>query len=281
MRKTCATARPAKIKDNAARYEFTKPMTDTYPGEHAHDGSIRLDCIPGTLCDARMWSPLAAALGHAVHLQHVPLHEARTRGQMQALIASHSAPQSHLVGFSLGAYLALEHALAHPQRVKSLTLIANSAKGLQPEEIATRQRIVAMLERNAYAGITRQRLRELLHPSHLQDAAITGLIQQMGLDLGKDVLLAQFITTIDRPDLMARLPELSCPVLIVGAEDDKLVNADDLRAMAARLPQATLHVLAGESGHMLPLEAPGALAAAIRAHLEAMGNFNDNGGHRA
>lgn len=242
---------------------------------------IRLDCIPGTLCDERLWSRLAPALGDAFDLQHVPLHQASTRAQMQALIASHSAPQAHLVGFSLGAYLALEHALAHPQRVQSLTLIANSAKGLLPAEISARQRIVAMLERNAYAGITRQRLRELLHPSHLDDAAITGLIQQMGLDLGKDVLLAQFITTIDRPDLMDRLPELSCPVLIVGAEDDKLVHPDDLRAMTARMPQATLHLLKENTGHMIPLEAPGPLADAMRAHLEAAVNFNDNNGHRA
>ncbi|MEG0885133.1 MAG: alpha/beta hydrolase [Janthinobacterium sp.] len=246
-----------------------------------HAGSTRLDCIPGTLCDARLWSRLSPLLGDKADVRHIPLHLARTRAQMQALIASHSAPASHLLGFSLGAYLALEHALAHPQRVKSLTLIANSAQGLQPGEIATRQRVVAMLERNAYAGITRQRLRELLHPSHLDDMAITELIRHMGLDLGKDVLLAQFITTIDRPDLMARLPELDVPVLIVGAEDDKLVNPDDLRAMAERLPQATLHLLKGNTGHMIPLEAPGPLAGALRAHLEAFGNFNDNGGHRA
>ncbi|OEZ85289.1 putative aminoacrylate hydrolase RutD [Janthinobacterium sp. HH104] len=263
------------MTDNAARQKFSQPSLPL------NNTKIRLDCIPGTLCDERLWSRLAPALGGAFDLRHVPLHEARTRTQMQALIASHSAQQAHLVGFSLGAYLALEYALAHPQRVQSLTLIANSAKGLLPAEIEARQRIVAMLERNAYAGITRQRLRELLHPAHLQDTGITGLIQQMGLDLGKDVLLAQFITTIDRPDLMARLPELDFPVLIVGAEDDKLVNPDDLRAMAARLPQATLHLLKENTGHMIPLEAPGPLAGAMRAHLEAAGNFNDNDGHRA
>lgn len=267
-----------KMTDNAARQKFSSSLN---PGLSLNNTKIRLDCIPGTLCDERLWSRLAPALGGAFDLRHVPLHEARTRPQMQALIASHSAPRAHLVGFSLGAYLALEHALAHPQRVQSLTLIANSAKGLLPAEIEARQRIVAMLERNAYAGITRQRLRELLHPAHLQDTDITGLIQQMGLDLGKDVLLAQFITTIDRPDLMARLPELDFPVLIVGAEDDKLVNPDDLRAMAARLPQATLHLLKENTGHMIPLEAPGSLADAMRAHLEAAGNFNDNDGHRA
>ncbi|MED5595932.1 alpha/beta fold hydrolase [Janthinobacterium sp. P210006] len=256
-------------------------MSDAIPGLNLPENTTRLVCIPGTLCDARLWSRLAPALGDAIHVHHVPLHEARTRAQMQQMIASHSDGQAHLVGFSLGAYLALEHALVHPQRVKSLTLIANSAKGLLPAEVEARQRIVTMLERNAYAGITRQRLRELLHPSHLQDAGITGLIQQMGLDLGKEVLLAQFLTTIDRPDLMARLPELDIPVLIVGAVDDKLVNPDDLRDMAARLPQATLHLLKDNTGHMIPLEAPRPLADAMRAHLEAAGNFNDNDGHRA
>ncbi len=256
-------------------------MSEVNSKTQTQENRTRLDCIPGTLCDERLWSRLAPALGDAFDLQHIPLHQAGTRPQMREMIASHSAQQAHLMGFSLGAYLALEHALAHPRRVKSLTLIANSAKGLLPAEVEARRRIVAMLERNAYAGITRQRLRELLHPSHLDDAAITGLIRQMGLDLGKDVLLAQFLTTIDRPDLMARLPELACPVLIVGAEDDKLVDPDDLRAMASRLPQATLHLLKDNTGHMIPLEAPDALADALRAHLEAGGNFNDNDGHRA
>jgi len=103
------------------------------PGLSLNNTTIRLDCIPGTLCDERLWSRLAPALGDAFLLcSTLPLHQARTRAQMQQMIASHSAPQAHLVGFSLGAYLALEHALAHPQRVQSLTLIASSAQGLLP-----------------------------------------------------------------------------------------------------------------------------------------------------
>ena len=229
--------------------------------------TLQLDLIPGTLCDERMWTSLEQALGDGYVYNHLPLHRSRTRADMRALIATHSAPQSHLVGFSLGAYLALEHAVTYPERIASLTLIANSARGLPPDEIATRQRVIAMLERNSYAGITRQRLRELLHPSHLEDIAITGLIRQMALDLGKQVLIAQFAQTFDRPDLMDRLHALPFPVLIVGAEGDQLVQAADLRAMAGRLPHATLHLLAQPSGHMVPLEAAGELAAVMDAFL--------------
>ena len=234
-------------------------MTSTIP--------LQLDLIPGTLCDQRMWSSLEQALGDGYTCKHLPLYQSRTRADMRELIATHSAPQSHLVGFSLGAYLALEHALAHPDRIATLTLIASSARGLLPDEIATRQRVIAMLERNTYAGITRQRLRELLHPAHLGDIAITGLIRQMALDLGKDVLIAQFAQTFDRPDLMARLHELPFPVLLVGAQGDQLVDSGDLVAMAARLPHATLHLLEAPSGHMVPLEAPGELARAMQDFL--------------
>lgn len=233
----------------------------------------RLDFIPGTLCDERMWSRLEPLLGGDFTCNHVPLHEARTRLEMKQLIATHTAPTGNIVAFSLGAYLAIEHAVAHPERVKSLVLIASSAKGLKPAEVLARERIVAMLERNAYAGMSRQRLRELLHPSHVDDETIAGTIQQMALDLGKEVLLTQFATTIDRPDLMERLSELSFPVLIIGAEDDNLVPPEDLRQMAANFTHATLHMLGGATGHMIPLEAPEALAEHMLAFYTSLNHI--------
>jgi pimeloyl-ACP methyl ester carboxylesterase len=61
---------------------------------------------------------------------------------------------------------------------------------------------------------------------------------------------------------MARLRELRCPVMIVGAEDDAMVRAADLREMAEQVPGATLEIISG-SGHMIPLEAPEKLRDAL------------------
>lgn len=222
----------------------------------------RLDFIPGTLCDERMWSRLTPLLGGGFEFNYVPLHQAQTRQQMHEVIAAHSAQSAHLVAFSLGAYLAIEYALLHPERVQSLVLIANSARGLSENEKQTRRRIIPMLKSSAYTGMTRMRLRELLHETHLGDQSIIDIIQQMALDLGKDVLLAQFTASMERPDLMERLAEIKCPVLIVGAAGDQLVDPADLREMQHHLPDARLHIHDG-TGHMIPLEAPQPLAADI------------------
>lgn len=237
--------------------------------------SIRLDFVPGTLCDERMWQRLTplldAVTAAAVDYRHVPLPAARTRAQMRTLIAEHSAPQANIVAFSLGTYLTLEHALAHPGRVRSLVLIANSARGLSDTEIQTRRRIAVMLAKNAYTGMSAARLRELLHPSHLGNPDIAGVIERMALDLGKDVLLAQFEATLEREDLMDRLGEITCPVLIVGSPGDKLVPAEALAAMHARFPDSRLHMVEN-AGHMVPLEAPEELARLIGDFLRQIGS---------
>jgi pimeloyl-ACP methyl ester carboxylesterase len=222
--------------------------------------TTRLDFVPGTLCDERMWDRLLPLLGDGFEFNHVPLHKARSREQMQELIGAHSAPKANLVSFSLGAYLAVEYALTHPERVNSLVIIASSAKGLQEKEKTTRLRIIPLLEKNHYSGMTQMRLREILAPEHLDDPQIVDVIQHMAIDLGKDVLLTQFRTTIERPDLMRRTGELRCPVMVVASEQDKLVPADDISEFTTYNPAIQLHMLTEGTGHMIPLEAPQVLA---------------------
>ncbi|TFW29808.1 alpha/beta fold hydrolase [Duganella callida] len=233
--------------------------------------TTRLDFVPGTLCDERMWSRLLPLLDGSFEFNHVPLYKAHTREQMLELIGAHSAPRANLVGFSLGAYLSVEYALAYPERVKSLTIIGSAGKKLGDKEKATRERIIPQLEKNHYTGMTQMRLREIVAPEHLDDAGIIDVIQRMAVDLGKEVLLAQFRSTIERPDLMARVHALRCPVLIIGAEQDKLVPADDVRELAANCPDAELHLLETGTGHMMPLEAPQALATHLRGFFHHAG----------
>lgn len=215
------------------------------------------------MCDERMWAGLTPLLDAGADCRFIPLHQARDRAAMRQLIAAHSAPSANLVAFSMGAYLALEHALAYPERVNSLVLIAASAKGLEADEIERRQRTMKVLASHAYAGMSAAQLRDFVHSSNMENQAVVGVIRQMALELGKDVLLAQFAAAMERADLLDRLAELRCPVLLIGSTDDRKVDAGDLRQMHARCPGSRL-VMLHDTGHMIPLEAPQAVAAAMQ-----------------
>ncbi len=89
----------------------------------------------------------------------------------------------------------------------------------------------------------------------------------MALTLGDATFIAQSEALRTRPDQRHVLAGLDVPVLIACGEEDRLCPPDWHRALAASAREASLHVIEG-AGHMLPLEQPAALAAAITAWRE-------------
>jgi pimeloyl-ACP methyl ester carboxylesterase len=60
---------------------------------------------------------------------------------------------------------------------------------------------------------------------------------------------------------------VSQPTLVVSGEDDPSVPLRNGRLLAARLPDASLHVVRG-GGHLFLLDEPEQVAPAIRAFLD-------------
>lgn len=136
-----------------------------------------------------------------------------------------------LCGLSLGAVLALQYALDHPQRTRSLVLIAGQYKV---------PRGLILLQNAAF------RL--------MPEAAF----RQMGLGKAQAMNLA---SSTARLDFSGDLERVACPVLVVVGEKDR-ANQGAARQLAGRIPGATLRVIEG-AGHTVNQDAPQALAAAI------------------
>jgi pimeloyl-ACP methyl ester carboxylesterase len=229
----------------------------------------RIDFIPGTMCDERLWSQVVRFLDADFDCNFIPLHKARTRDELLETIDGHSGRPATLVAFSMGAYLAIEHTLAHPDRVRSLVLIASSAKGLSEAESLRRRRVMEWLAHNRYAGISAADIARYVHESHLKEERIVQVIRDMDRALGKEVLLAQLAASTERRSLMDRFAEIRCPVLVAGSIDDRMVKHADLEEMHAAIPGSRLRLYSGV-GHMIPLEGPEMLARDIGLFLGAI-----------
>lgn len=137
-----------------------------------------------------------------------------TAGLMQAL----GVERAHVVGMSLGGRIALDLALAHPQRVRSLVLVSTSARVERRWTIGLLG-LVSLLFRGRYPQ-PRYAFRRQREAS-------------------------------DRYDRSGDLSELRVPTLIVHGRRDHIVPYRLAEDMAAGIPNARLALV--DSGHIYPL----------------------------
>ena len=171
----------------------------------------------------------------------------------------------HLVGYSLGARLALGIALKDPSRLRQLTLI-----GVHPGLENEHDRVSRKKSDQAWATLLRtegiaafvQAWQELPMWESQQELPVSKQDAQRAQRLQHDPLqlahATQSLGTGSMPPMWHSLPSLSMPVqLIVGERDNKYLEI--AKAMLATLPDGHLEVISG-AGHNPVLEAPIAIA---------------------
>ncbi|MFO6448887.1 alpha/beta fold hydrolase [Erythrobacter sp. NE805] len=227
--------------------------------------------IPGNMCDARLWTgevreSLASATGRA------PVDADTTQDETVAAMAARAlaATQGPLlaVGFSMGAIVAVEMAVQAPERIAGLVLIGYNATADLPERAAHRPAQQAEVR----AGGLERVLVEELKPNYLAAAnrgnlPLLALLRDMGMALGPDVFIRQSEALRRREDRRGALARLGCPVLLMAGAEDALCPPEWHRRWQGLVPDAQLHI--EPAGHMLPLEAPGALAERLTTWLAA------------
>lgn len=228
---------------------------------------IPLYLIPGTMCDDRLWATMLSLMPQ-IRPHHCDYSAAGTLELMaQAVLEQAPAEPNHLVGFSLGGYLAIMAASRAPERFKSLIIIAASPYGLTNEEKSLRKRNADMLSHLTYRGMSKTRLAQFVSPNHLEDKVIIQTITQMEKDMGQDVLIRQLLASTDRTDISRELLNLPMPKHFIMAKEDQLVPVEPIEKLANSAADISFTALNG-SGHMIPLEAPQVLAQLLLSTLK-------------
>lgn len=219
--------------------------------------------IPGNMCDHRLWTAeVRAELPGAVDADTTA--DDTIAGMAARALAAVEGPLLP-VGFSLGAIVALAMAAQAPERIAGAVLIGLNAGADLPERSAHRP--VQQAEVRA-GGLERVLVEELkpnyLGAAHRDDPALLALLRDMGLALGPEVFVRQSEALRTRPDVTPALAALDAPVALLCGAEDALCPPAWHRRWQELARRATLAVVEG-AGHMLPLEAPAAVIAAIHA----------------
>lgn len=177
-----------------------------------------------------------------------------------------------IVGHSAGAAIALRLAQIldpPPRGVVGINAALGRFKGIAGWLFPALAKLLALnpLTAHAFARLSSGEVsvRSLLRGTgSVPDAETVALYRRLVADPGHvDGTLAMMAQwSLDR--LLADLPQIGVPVLLIAAEGDRAVPPETSEEAARLLPQARVLRLAG-LGHLAHEEAPGAVAAPLRA----------------
>lgn len=192
-------------------------------------------------------------------------------------VLARSPERFTLCGYSLGGRLALHVALAAPERVAKLVLVA-SAPGLEdPIERAERRAADrALAEQIEAESIEQFAERWCAQPMFAADPEPVVALARADYRRNDPRRLAEVLRglgTGEMSSLWSRLGELLMPVVVLAGDRDEKFQTVAWR-MIELIPDARLKLARG--GHRLPLESPRAVAAAIRQGAEFAGRAENS-----
>jgi pimeloyl-ACP methyl ester carboxylesterase len=167
----------------------------------------------------------------------------------------------HVVGHSMGGYVALAIAERYPAMVGSLTLVSSKAGADTDAGREGRNKTIAGLNENGRQWLGTQLLPKLVPPD--ASPAVVGKARTMIEDSPYEAIIGDLAGMRDRPDRTSVLNDLAVPKLVLVGELDALIPAGDGEAMASAAGAEFL--LVPGRAHLLPIEDPAAVADALRS----------------
>jgi pimeloyl-ACP methyl ester carboxylesterase len=186
-----------------------------------------------------------------------------------------------LVGHSYGGGVALSTASLAPHRVEAVVLLASvgpgsvsgwdrllAAPGAGPLFAVMAWRLTPWIARARLAWITRLRDRPLGPGEYVNWQVWAGSSREHA-QLWRTFLAEQRALVRELGELVAGVPSVQAPALLLADPKDIVVPVQTARRLAQALPNGRLELIEG-AGHHLPRRAPGAVADAIAAFLTAV-----------
>lgn len=171
------------------------------------------------------------------------------------LITQLGTGPTHVIGLSMGGMIAFQLAADRPDLVKSLIIVNSGPEMIlrtwkEKLAIAQRRMIVRMMGMRKWGEVLSTRLLPL--PEH---GALRATFVERWARNDKQAYL-RALNALVGWSVSAKLPGITCPVLVVSADQDYTPVAWK-KEYTSKMPHATLAVIA-HSRHMMPVERPAA-----------------------
>jgi len=191
--------------------------------------------------------------------------------QLITLLDEFNIERAVLVGNSYGAVLAVQAALAHPERVEALILV-DAAVYIEEEmpawifELPQMRRLGPLFARQL--GQSEAFIRQTyLNPDQISAERMELTTIQTRVE-NWDLAYWEYLRVwgVDTPEYATRIPEIRQPALVLSGDSDAIVPLADSQRLHSELPNSELSILAS-CGHVPQEECPDPFIEAVDSWL--------------
>ncbi len=217
--------------------------------------------IPGLLCNESVWRHQIENLKDVADVSVIMTTREDTPDKMVEALLLQAPPQFALAGHSMGGWLCLEIMRRAPERVLKLCLLNTSARSDTPEKLAKRIEMIESVGRGEFLTIA-QKLAEVF----VLNKSIEPEVLKMFHQVGEAPFICQEKSMMLRKSCVPILSKIAVQTCVIHAEEDRNFTMEEHEELASKIPDAHLKIVPN-SGHMSPMEAPGAVTALLREWL--------------
>lgn len=229
--------------------------------------AARLILLPGLASDATMWRDQLAVLPQRYRPLVSDVHSrCDSIAAMAATLLAELDGDLVLCGASMGGIVAMETVRQAPQRIRGMALLGANASPETEDMRALRETAIEMFAQGRVEEVLKTNLPLAFHPSRAQDTTLLASYLGFVLQAGAAQLIRQNRAIMTRPDARSHLASVRCPVLVMCGDSDQLTPPDCSRQIARLIPRSEL-LLIEQCGHMLTMERPDEVNAALLGWL--------------
>lgn len=222
---------------------------------------IPLILVPGLLCDKEVWAKQINSLRDIADIVVADLSKATTpEAMVDAVFSVAPSERFCLAGHSMGAWIAAEVAVRHPERVTKLCIISTSVAADTNVKAAHRHELINQVSQGQIESVIDQ-----LVDSFIFNETIRPSVKRI-LTRNAPTFINQESAMLLRRNNLPLLKIIKCPTLIIHAENDKIFSLEDAKAIQTNIPHAKIEIVK-DSGHMVIMEKPDIVSELMRVWL--------------
>lgn len=173
-----------------------------------------------------------------------PYSIAQMSEDLAGLMQHLAIPRAHILGVSMGGYVAQEFALTHPEMVDHLVLVATGPGGRQQVPMSDEVLDLLMKPSLGDGDLIREKFRLAFTEAYLQKEMAHLVALRLATPQPPEAYLAQARAGASF-DRYRDLQKIAAPCLIVAATGDVVVPVENARILAGRIPKSQLKIYQG------------------------------------